>query len=174
MQPNNTPERKKAFINFLLLFCVSAAIVILLAFSSVQVPLKQNSQLRAQTESADKEREFSQKFMGQMNEIINMLDSINTKATKPEILDGQITESISKLNLAVNADSMYNKDLYRNVVLNLADLQTARKTLRGLTASSTDINQLQKRNDDLTAQLEQCKKDKDAYSLQINQLLSQH
>ncbi|MEP7108444.1 MAG: type VI secretion system TssO [Ferruginibacter sp.] len=158
MQPSNTPERKRAFIIFLLLFVVSAGMVILLAFSSVQVPLKQNQQLREQMDNADKDREFSKKILDQMTDIINMLDSINKKAPNPEILNGEISDRLSKMNLTVNEDSAYNKELYHNVFFILSELQTARKDMRRCTATGDEIAMWKKKYEDVNNQLEEYKR----------------
>jgi cytochrome c biogenesis factor len=172
MKPKNTNERKKTFFNFLLLFALSTAIIVLLAFSSTLVPLKHNAMLQKQVEVSDHEKEFSKNFMTQMTGVMSMLDTVNTKAaTNADLLDGQISTSITKLSVMVDLDSVYNKDLYRSIVLSLNDLQRAKKQLRKSTESDTDINQYKRDNESLNNQLEQCKAKRDELQLQLMQLL---
>lgn len=155
MQPTNTTERRKAFINFLLLFLVCILIIVTTVFFSIQVPFKQNEQLRTDMSMVVKEREFSNHFMNETSNISAMLDTINTKAQKPELLDGIISESIRKLNIMVDGDSVYNKPLYKNIVLTLADLSAAKKQLREQTGKDANAGELKKQNDDLSRRLDE-------------------
>src|ERR1043165_3511581 len=119
MKPKNATERRKAFLNFLLLFALSTAVIVVLAFSSTRVPLKHNALLQKQVEASDHDAEFSRNFTSQMTAIISMLDTINTKTTTdPDMIDGKISTNITKLSVMIDIDSIRNKDLYRNIVLN--------------------------------------------------------
>jgi Type VI secretion system, TssO len=172
MQPKNIVERKKTFLSFLLLFVLSTVVIVLLAFSSTRVPIKDNQLLQKQVAELDREREFSRKFMSQMTEIVSLLDSINTNGiNSADLLEGEISTGITKLNVMIDIDSVHNKDFYRSVVLNISDLQRAKKQLRNATAGDTDINQVKRLNESLTNQLEQCKDKKDQLQLQLMQAL---
>lgn len=155
MQPINKDERRKAFINFLLLFILSTGIIVAIVFFSIQVPFKQNEQLTQQISVFQKERDFSQNFFIQMSGITNMLDSINTNSLRPDLLDGDITEGIKKLNSKVNTDSAGDRNIYANVVQVLADLQSSKKQLRDRTGKDDNINELKKTIDDLSIKLNQ-------------------
>ena len=155
MQPLNKEDRRKAFINFILLFILSTGIIIAIIFSSIQVPFKQNEQLAKQVSSFQRERDFSQVFYNQMSSINSMLDSINTKSIRPDLLDGDITEAIKKLNTDVNTDSTDNKNIYANVVQIMADLQSSKKQLRERTGTDDNITELKKTIDDLSGKLNQ-------------------
>lgn len=154
MQPLNANDRKKSFINFLLLFLLCIAIITVTIFFSIQVPFKQNDQLLKEMRSVTKEREFSISFMTQMTEIAGMLDTINTKAQKPDLLDGRISDNIKKLNLKIDADSVENQVMYRNIVFVLSDIQTAKKQLREITGKDLNADDLRKTIEGLTAALE--------------------
>jgi Type VI secretion system, TssO len=170
MEPKNKTERKKAFYSFLLLFFVSTAIIILLAFSSTRVPVKVNSLLQKQVEVSDHEREFSINFLSQMTGIVSLLDTINTTASSnADLIDGQISMGIQKLTILIDMDSVQNKDLYRSVVLNLSDLQRAKKQLRKSTEGDTDINALKRENENLENKLDECKNKNDLLQIQLIQ-----
>ena len=151
MEPINRTDRKKTFLNFLLLFIVSIAIITTTIFFSIQVPLKQNDQLLKEMRTVTKDEEFSESFMTDMSSIAGMLDTINTKAQKPELLDGQITEGVKKLNGKVEADSAFHKNMYRSMVFILSDLQTAKKQLRDLTGKDANTDELRKQLDALNS-----------------------
>lgn len=157
MQPLNKDERKKTFINFLLLFLLCIAIITTTIFFSIQVPFKQNDRLLREMRSYVKEKEFSTAFMTEMSEIAGMLDTINTKALKPDLLDGSITESIKKLNLKIDADSANDKSLYRRVVFILSDIQAAKKQLRDITGKDVNADDLRKQIEGLNSNLEAAK-----------------
>lgn len=157
MDPLNKAERKKAFTNFFLLFILCLVIITTTIFFSLQVPFKQNDRLLKEMRSYTKEREFATDFMTQMSEIAGMLDTINTKATKPDLLDGRITENIKKLNLKIDADSTNDKTLYRSVVFVLSDIQTAKKQLRDITSKDLDADGLRKQIETLNGSLDAAK-----------------
>jgi hypothetical protein len=170
MEPKNKAERKKTFYSFLLLFFLSTAIIVLLAFSSTRVPVKVNSLLQKQVEVSDHEREFSINFLSQMTGIVSLLDTINsTGSTNADLIDGQISMGVQKLTILIDMDSVQNKELYRSVVLNLSDLQRAKKQLRKSTEADTDINSIKRENETLNNKLEECKSKNDLLQIQLIQ-----
>ena len=157
MQPINKDERRKAFWNFLLLFVICIIIITTTIFFSTRVPFKQNEQLVKEMSGAAKEREFSDKFMNKMSDISAMLDTINTKETKPDYLDGLIKEKIVSLGSMVNADSGSNKINYNNAVLTLEELRDSKKQLRDLTGQSLGKEDLKTENKELLVKLHSAK-----------------
>jgi hypothetical protein len=171
--PKNKVERRKAFFSFLLLFALSTAIIVLLAFSSTRVPVKQNSILQKQVSVLDREREFSNNFTSQMAGVVKLLDTINSKATDPNVLDAQISSDLPKLSVMITTDSVYNKDLYIRVVYALTQLQNVKRELRMNTAIGGDINECKKQILLLNTQLEDVKKDRDRIQAEYIKALKQ-
>ena len=170
MEPKNKTERKRTFYSFLLLFFLSTAIIILLAFSSTRVPVKVNSLLQKQVEVSDHEREFSINFLSQMTGIVSLLDTVNaTASTNADQIDGQISMGIQKLTIMIEMDSVQNKELYSSVLINLSDLQRAKKQLRKSTEGSGDINSLKRDNENLENKLQDCKDKNDQLTIQLVQ-----
>jgi Type VI secretion system, TssO len=173
MEPKNKAERKKTFYSFLLLFFVSTVIIVLLAFSSTRVPVKVNSLLQKQVEVSDHEREFSINFLSQMTSIVALLDTINaTASNNADLIDGQISMGVQKMTIMIDMDSVQNKELYRSVVLNLSDLQRAKKQLRRSTEGDGDLNSLKRDKENLENKLEDCREKNN--QLQIQLLTSKH
>lgn len=154
MQPTNKSERKKAFLNFLLLFLVSVIVIIATIFASREVPFKDNDQLRSEGAVASKERDFANSFFTQMSDIGTALDTINTKVEKPEILDATLEEKIKKLNVMLEADSSGNKKFYTNIVFMLDNLRLARKDSRTYVGKVQDMTALLAKNKELTDRLD--------------------
>ena len=170
MEPKNKTERKRTFYSFLLLFFLSTAIIILLAFSSTRVPVKVNSLLQKQVEVSDHEKEFSINFLSQMTSIVSLLDTVNaTASTNADQIDGQISMGIQKLTIMIEMDSVQNKELYSSVLINLSDLQRAKKQLRKSTEGSGDINSLKRDNENLENKLQDCKDKNDQLTIQLVQ-----
>ena len=159
MQPINKSERKKAFWHFLLLFVICIVIITTTIFFSIQVPFKQNNQLLRDKTISEREQDFSTRFMNQMSGITTMLDTINTKATRPDLVDYQINENIKKLSAMVAADSVYNQGLYVEIVRTLSDLSSAKKELREQLKKDFSATQLQSEKDILSRELEAVKND---------------
>lgn len=170
MEPKNKTERKKTFYSFLLLFFLSTAIIVLLAFSSTRVPVKVNSLLQKQVEVSDHEKEFSINFLSQMTSIVSLLDTVNaTASTNADQIDGQISMGIQKLTIMIEMDSVQNKELYSSVLINLSDLQRAKKQLRKSTEGSGDISSLKRDNENLENKLQDCKDKNDQLTIQLVQ-----
>ena len=174
MHPLNKAKRKKTFTNFLLLFILSIAIITTTIFFSIQVPLKQNDQLLREMRSGARDREFLAAFTTDLSGIAGMLDTINTKAQKPDLLDGSITESIKRLNTKVEADSSADKSMYRSVVFILSDLQAAKKQLRDKTGNAANADDLRKQLDAANAGLDAAKLENLNLKQQIFMLQQRH
>ncbi|MEO6252683.1 MAG: type VI secretion system TssO [Ferruginibacter sp.] len=157
MQPKNKIIRKKTFTNFLLLFLLCIAIITTTIFFSFQAPLKQNNQLIKDMRTYTKDKEFSSAFMSDMSNIAGMLDTINTKATKPDLLDGTITESIKKLNAKIDQESTSDKAFYSSMVFLLSDIQSAKKQLRENTGKDVNADQLKQELESLKSTLDATK-----------------
>ena len=150
MQPLNIAERKKAFRNFLIFFSITTALVITTILFSVQVPFKENEQLTEQMKVCDKEREFGQRFVTQMSETMNLLDSINkNEIQSPEIIDNKIQTNVGIMSAMIESDSISEKSMYRFIINNLTELRLARKDLRNVSGKDANLTALQKENAEL-------------------------
>ncbi len=157
MQPINKTERKKAFANFLVLFLVSIIIITTTVFSSIQVPFKENDQLLREKGIVERERAFEDKFINGVAGITSMLDTINTKATKPDFLDAEISKNITELNSSVDAEASRNKIFYKTTLVSLDELRRSKKQLRDLVNKDLNVGEMQKQNQELSDRLEQAK-----------------
>ena len=150
MNALNKKERRSSFLKFLLLFVLLIGLILTTVFFSYKVPLKQNDEMIDSINEVRKEKEFSNGFAKELSAISAMLDSINTKAQKPETLDIILNDNIKKLSMMVDRDSVYNKSMYRNIVFTLADLGAAKKQLRELTGKDVNLSELQKQKEELS------------------------
>ncbi|MCW3105916.1 MAG: hypothetical protein JWQ09_422 [Segetibacter sp.] len=152
MEPLNQPQRRKAFINFLIFFTITAILIIATVFLSVQVPFKQNDQLREQMSRVEKEKDFTEVFLNKMNATNNLLDSLDKKDGNVDLIDGKIKEKLTDMDAMIEKDSLAVKDLYQNIVANLSQIHAAKKELRDATSKDASLG-------DLKQQISQLKDD---------------
>jgi hypothetical protein len=150
MEPLNQPERRKAFTNFLIFFIVTVLIIVAAVFFSIQVPFRQNDQLRDQMNVVEKERDFSETFANKMGETINLLDSINKKEVQsPELVDNKIQLNITAMNEMIEKEPITQKTIYRYMVNTFDELRRAKKDLRDVSGKDVNLTNLQKENAEL-------------------------
>jgi Tfp pilus assembly protein PilO len=150
MEPLNQAERRKAFTNFLIFFIVTVVIIVAAVFFSIQVPFRQNDQLRDQMNVVEKERDFSETFANKMGETINLLDSINKKEVQsPELVDNKIQLNITALNEMIEKDPVAQKTIYKYIVNTFDELRRAKKDLRDVSGKDANLSNLQKENAEL-------------------------
>jgi len=142
MEPLNQPERRKAFVNFLIFFTITAALIVAAVLFSVEVPFKQNDQLRQQMKLVDRDRDFSERFLNNMNATNNLLDSLDKKDVNLVLIDGKISERLKDMDAMIDKDSVEVKDFYQNVVANLSELHSAKKELREATSKDASLGEL--------------------------------
>jgi len=157
MMPLNKAERRKAFVSFLILFIITVGLIVGLVFFSVQVPFKENDQLLREKGIMERERAFEDKFINGVAGITSMLDTINTKAAKPDFLDAEISKNITELNSSVDAEAARNKIFYKTTLLSLDELRRSKKQLRDLVNKDLNVGEMQKQNQELSDRLEQAK-----------------
>lgn len=166
MKPQNTPERKKAFLSFLAFYVITTLILLSAVFFGMRVPYAQNDRLTSQVELYEQERDFAETFSLKSNNVKNMLDSINKAGVQAELLDGKISENLSTLNNMIN-DSTSVKKLYQDLVQGLADLQTAKKQLRDYSGKDANLSQYMQQIESLKSDLNQARAEANTLRLQI-------
>jgi hypothetical protein len=168
MQPTNKSERRKALLNFMLLFLVCSGIIITTVFFSTRIPLKQNNQLLEFKNATVKNAELKSDFSDQFIVASKMVDDLGNK-TPAEIkaagidINNKIAE-LSKLIAECNAE---DKKLYEHVLKNLSNYYIAKEAAKaGMETDGKDkniedqISQLRERNEQLYKSLEDCRKAK--------------
>ena len=145
MQPVNQAERSKAFVNFLLFFIATIALILTAVFFSVQVPFKQNEKLQEQVASFENERTLAERFANKLNETLGYFESVNKPNMQPEMVNNQITQNLNAMSTMISMDSTMFKGLYQNVLTSLYDLQGAKKDLRGASTLDASVGDLEKK-----------------------------
>jgi Type VI secretion system, TssO len=131
MHPTNRAERRKASLNFMLLFLVCTGIIITTVFYSTRIPLKQNEQLVAYKNTVTKRDELKSNFTDKLISISAMIDSLGNK-TPAEIIQYSvlIDKEIAELGSLLPNTTDDDTKLYTNVMKNLSNYYEDRKTVK--------------------------------------------
>lgn len=131
MQPNNSSERRKALLNFMLLFLVCTGIIITTVFYSTRIPIKQNQQLVAYKNTVTKRDELKSDFTDKLIIISAMIDSLGNKnpveITQYSVL---IEKEIAALGTLLPNTADDDTKLYTHVLKNLSNYYDARKIVK--------------------------------------------
>lgn len=99
MKPLNRVERTHAFLRFLLLFLITVALIVAVVFFSIQVPWKENDQLRQRMAKMQKVADASEAFNTTVRETVDELNKFETKKDQPAFVTRQqVNVFIEKLN----------------------------------------------------------------------------
>lgn len=130
MNPQNSPERRKAFSRFLILYIITTAIVVSAVYFGVQVPFQQNKKLQEQLANIEKERDFGRAFFTRLSQAKNLLDSVNKPGVQAELIDGQIDSRLQQLTAMVDKDSVSEKRLYQEIIKTYFEIKDDKKRIR--------------------------------------------
>ncbi len=164
MQPFNQEERRKAFLFFLLFFTLTTVVVGATVLVSAQVPFRQNEQLNAEKEKAEKEKDFQEKFGREMNTTKRLLDSLKRKEVDADLLDGRIAQKLQDMDSMI-PDSLSGRDFFHDVVGNFSDLRAAIKEIKEANDKDDTQAVLKQQVQDLKRDLDDCKTTVKIYEL---------
>lgn len=165
MQPLNKAERRKAFFNFLIFFTITAALIVVTVLFSVDVPFRENDQLNEYKENAEKEKDFTEKFLADMKGAIKLLDSLNDKEANIDLVGGKIEEKLRGMDDMIDKDSLVTRGLYEEVMNNLSQLYAAKKELKVATNKDDTQTALVQQIQDLKGELAQCRNKVEIYEI---------
>lgn len=139
MIPINTAERKRSFLNFLLFFIITMAVILTTVFFSVQVPFRENDKLRKEKDLADNQRVALQSFELKMQETMNMLDSVSMSGNSlryGNYVDNNVAEMYKMVS-----DSSDVKTLCNKIMDNLSSLRRAKEQIRTTNSNSAELEE---------------------------------
>lgn len=129
MKPLNSAERTTAFFRFLLLFLVTAALLVAVVFCSLQVRSAENDRLRQAVWSLQSEKELSDSFGVVMQEAVADLNRYGEKSESPEATNHRIQNKIAMMNALLVRMHDGENSLYALMIQNLSELSSAKKIL---------------------------------------------
>lgn len=165
MQALNQTERRKAFLNFLIFFTITAVLIIATVLFSIDVPFRENDQLNEYKENAEKEKDFSEKFLADMKGTMRLLDSLNDKEANVDLIGTKIEERLRGMDAMIDKDSLAETSLYAEVMNNLSQLYTAKKELKAATNADDTQTELKQQVIDLKGKLDRCENKVEIYEI---------
>lgn len=154
MVPLNSSERRQSYFIFLLFFVVSISIVVLTIFYGVQIPTRQNEQLKRQVSDLQKEQTFLKVFAVKLSKTKNMLAKINLPGVDPST-ESYISANLDTLNF-LGIDTISHGKIYSDITASLFALDQALKQLRANGSTSDQVAKLQQELKDTQRDLTQC------------------
>ena len=122
MQPTNKSERRKALLNFMLLFLVCSGIIVTTVFFSTRIPLKQNSQLLEFKNSTEKNAVLKSVFTEKFIAISKMVDDLGNKTpAEIKIADIEINNQLTELGKLIIECDGKDKELYDHILQNISN-----------------------------------------------------
>lgn len=137
MGPLNRNERRKAFLNFLLIFTLTIAAIVTVVFISIEVPFKQTEVLQKKVMASEMEKQFSDSFNAVMREALVELKGFEQPNVSAFATKEKVKFKIDKLRKLIKDKSDAEKTdidntIYGSVVQNLAELNDAKSRIREL------------------------------------------
>jgi hypothetical protein len=143
MRSLNQAERQSAFLKFLVFFAITFILIIITAFFSAQVPLKENKQLKAEQLEMDNEKDFLASFENNVQQITNLLyslDTIKNYNSTDVAIDSRIDDLYKQIQ--IKKDTVSVRNLCMLVLDNLSNYHKAKQDLRNRDNSDATIQQL--------------------------------
>lgn len=132
MKSLNRAERNSAFLGFLLLFFITIGLVVVAFFFSMEVPFKENEQLRKKIAVLETEKELADSFNVAMNIAMNELTNFDLKKEPAEATKVSVQMKISRMSELIKDIPNSENSIYTSVIRNLIELNDAKTKLRNL------------------------------------------
>lgn len=133
MKPLNQVERNNAFLGFLLFFFVTIGVIITVIFFSIEVPIRENEQLRSRMLTLQSEKAFADSFAVAMKDAVNELKKFDVKEEKQEPAEAtqrRVQLKINKMQKLVEGLPEAENSIYTLMVESLANLNNAKTYLK--------------------------------------------
>jgi Tfp pilus assembly protein PilX len=134
MKPLNQAERSSAFLNFLLLFMLTIAVIMTVIFFSIKVPFKQNEHLRYRITLNERDQEFAASFSLLLKETLEELNKFEESKEPASVttqrVQFKVDELYQKARLAPDAEN----SIYGIVARSMNDLNAAKAKVKRMEA----------------------------------------
>ena len=138
MQPINLKERRAPFGRFVLLYLLSAVLIVVGIIAGTRFPFRKNEELMKIAQEEKKSRVFQQEFVRQADVIAGLLDSVNTPGAQAAVIQGRIDNEIGRLTaMTGNADSN-DQAMGRHLASAYSSLSQTKATIRSNYSAGND------------------------------------
>lgn len=162
----NSKERRQQFIRFLGSFLLLLLIVISVVLMGMQVPFKENEQLKDKMLRQEEVLVFQKEFTLLNEEVVQLLDTLQFVVANSELVEGRITSKIQQMDGLIQLYQGADKSKYLAIVKGLSHHKDDKKTIRMGGSKEQELAEYEKR----IAQLEQ---NRDEWKAQAEKLQMQ-
>jgi hypothetical protein len=154
----NARERNNAFLQFVLFFVLTTALIVGVIYFDFRLPLTEIKHLREEVSVQQLQNQNQINFVAKMDEARIYLDSLERNPTASRIISIKLDEVIKQMTqLQLIDGSAYGK-MNATIVETFVQLQHERIELINASQEKRNISMLE-------SQLEQCKRDLDHFRL---------
>ena len=162
MRPINQKERSDLFWKFLLFFVITIILVTSAIYINVQLPVQENKLLKIRYDQVNKELEFQSVFSKKMNDVRNILDSINNSGQNVLYLEQLASTKLAGMKESIPpSDSIRHKAMYDHIIQTLIALQHSKRNLRDFKESQTALKQYEVNMQKYKEELDNVRRDLD-------------
>ncbi len=162
MKPLNSKDRKKAFIQFLLLFIVTVGVLVLALYFDVKAPIKENTYLKDKVRYFEGQLAEERKFVKEMSKIKSLLDSMDMPGVSSQYMEQLVSSKVAALQTSIpESDSSYRHDMYTNVIQTYLELKNSKSKLYDLSDVKSKLEEYTDIIDEYRKELDQAKRDLD-------------
>ena len=126
MKPLNQVERTRAFLRFLLLFLITALLIVAVVMFSVEVPLRENEQLRKKLATQQIENAVSHSFDERMKEAVEEMRNFGANIEPPRATYESVKGKIDEMGFLLRDIPPGRKDINKLIITNLEELNKAK------------------------------------------------
>lgn len=159
----NTRERVISFSIFFLLFLFSIGLIITIVFSNVNIPIRENVELKKENDILKGEYEYQNKFTADIEIIKNYSDSLNSSKTDEDYYRQLALQKIAEVELTIpkKDTSTYRTLLYGNILLTNRELLESRMSLKKVSIDKSGIDSLHAKVRTYEVEIDKLKRDLD-------------
>lgn len=170
MKSKNSKERRNSILKFMLLFIVTAALIVVAFFFDFdRIPFKENKVLRERSIAVEKDITFQKEFSENMERIKGLIDSLDTEGQDVSYLAQIINKDIADLQRSIpQEDETYRYGMYTNIINSYLELKDTKIKMTKYRGVDETIKQYKSTVLQLRSDLNVCERRLDSYQLSNN------
>lgn len=170
MKSKNSIERRNSILKFMLLFVVTAALIVIAFFFDFdRIPFKENLVLRERAISVEKDIAFQKEFSENMEKIKKLIDSLDTQGQDVSYLAQIINKDIADLQRSIpKEDETFRYGMYTNIINSYLELKDTKIKMTKFNGVDEAIKQYKATVLQLRSDLTVCERRLDSYKQSQN------
>jgi hypothetical protein len=162
MKPQNAKERNIAFIKYILLFIVTAGLIVLAVFFGMRLPIKENAYLREKIRTMEQQIGEERRFIGKIQNIKVVIDSMELPNVNADYLQQLVSSELADVqNMVPTNDTTFRKKMYSSIIQTYLELKNAKNSLIKMKDIKLTMDECSKLVDKYKSDVEQTQRDLD-------------